>query len=64
MSDQPKMSRQERQEELRRLLNSPDGERKVETIFREAMGIPLGFQGPIGAKRIETILSKEYPNES
>jgi hypothetical protein len=61
MADQPK-TKEERRDELRRLMTTPDGQKKVVELFRKACGVPAGTMPPIGAPVIHTILDKEYPN--
>jgi hypothetical protein len=62
MVDQPKKTRVEREKELRRLLNTPDGRVRVYELLYKLLGLPPGAMPPAGTPVIQTILDKEYPN--
>ncbi|HBI46351.1 MAG TPA: hypothetical protein DDY78_26395 [Planctomycetales bacterium] len=62
MTDQTIKTRPEREEELRRLLNSPRGNDRLYPIFVKALGLKWGEMAPVGLPMIQTILAKEYPN--
>jgi hypothetical protein len=61
MAGQPKKTRAEREAELRRLLNTPDGRVRVYELLYKLLGLPPGAMPPVGLPVIQTILDKEYP---
>ena len=62
MATQPKKTRAEREEELRRLWTTPGGKDQVWKLFHEATGLPAGTMPRAGTLIFKTILDKEYPN--
>jgi len=60
MANKPKKTRDERYEELRKLLTTREGTEVLRELFNAIMGKPNGPIGPRGLM-IKTILYKEYP---
>ena len=53
-----KLTREKREQQLRQMLNRPDGKGEVERLFLNCF--PPGKAPPIGSLLIETILDHEY----
>jgi hypothetical protein len=61
MADKPKKTRAEREEELRRLWATAEGQERVLELFQQATGLPAGTMTRAGTPIFKTILDKEFP---
>lgn len=58
----PNKIKAQREDELRRLMQTPQGQEIVEYYFAKYTGMLEGQLAPVGLPLIQTIVNHEYPN--